>query len=144
MGELTFVASFENPLGVDHVGIFVRSPDNAVPEPSGTVVLFAGVASMIVASRCRRTLTLVVSISFFIAGGNSASAQFTTVYNTTYDGGGGITNIGGNLTVSASTINGNEATGIVGNGGGIQNVDGNLTVIDSTIKVRRRSGRSCR
>ncbi len=49
------------------------------------------------------------------------------------DGGGGIFNNGGTLTVSASTISNNSATGLLGRGGGIHINSGTATMVRSTI-----------
>lgn len=49
------------------------------------------------------------------------------------NGGGGIFNNGGTLTVTFSTINKNTANGTSGSGGGIFSTDGTITINNSTI-----------
>ncbi len=50
------------------------------------------------------------------------------------EGGGGIANVGGNITIIDSEISNNTASGMSGSGGGILNLsDGTLTVTNSTI-----------
>lgn len=49
------------------------------------------------------------------------------------DGGGGLFNDGGTLTVSGSTITGNTAVQGSGSGGGVLNLNGDLTILRSTI-----------
>jgi CSLREA domain-containing protein len=72
-------------------------------------------------------------------GGNIVSkGEILTLNNTTVSSGiatgsgGGVANIGGTLTVQASTISGNTAQSTNG-GGGIYNVGGALTITGSTL-----------
>ncbi len=54
------------------------------------------------------------------------------VANCTAQGGGGIANFGGVVSISGSTVRDNFSTGITANGGGISNF-GNMTIDSSTI-----------
>jgi hypothetical protein len=63
--------------------------------------------------------------------GNTASG------NDADQGGGGLFNDGGELTVTNAIVRGNVADGAAGSGGGILNNLGTLTVIDSTIAGNR-------
>jgi len=77
-GELAFVGVFENPLGVDQVGIiYVRV--NAVPEPSGLVLAGIALAGAMNLARRRRSIVAasVVACTFIIAG----TASAVPVYN---------------------------------------------------------------
>ncbi|WP_231612458.1 beta strand repeat-containing protein [Novipirellula galeiformis] len=53
--------------------------------------------------------------------------------NAAVEGGGGIHNENGSLTITNSTITGNVATGAAGSGGGIINVGGTVSVTNSEI-----------
>src|SRR5262245_44795183 len=84
--------------------------DGSVTNANGGGILNAG------------TLTLTDCL----LSGNSTSGMFTT------GNGGGIYNSGGTLTITASTLMNNSASGAVG-GGGISNQSGTLTITESTF-----------
>jgi hypothetical protein len=75
--------------------------------------------------------------SFLRVDGGSVIADNVALGDSVDNGGGGIFNNGGQVTVLFSTITGNSAQGTSGSGGGVFSTDGNIFVSGSRVELNR-------
>lgn len=73
--------------------------------------------------------------SFLRVDGGSLIADNVASGDAADNGGGGIFNNGGRVTVLFSTISGNSADGAAGSGGGLFSTDGNIFVSGATVEL---------